>query len=352
MAPVAANIDNTRVLRVKNVSSLHSLDESYFKVIQDSKPAVQEGEILVRTLYIGLDPFNVIQFLGPVDQTVELPLQGFAVGEVVETKHSQFKNGDIVFGRSLTWDTYSLQKEPAKDLHVIPNARELAQQNKIPLTAYLGILGMPGLTAWQSLQLYGDLKAGQTIFVSSAAGGVGQTAVQYAKIKGLKVIGSAGSQEKVDYLKNTLGVDHAINYKTQDVRAEIQRLAPQGLDVYFDVVGEESLEIALDTVKKFGRIISIGAVSSMNRDGSPKQPYAIKNLALVFAKELSIHGLSAFNHRAVYPEFWAETQPQFIQGLLQATETVVNGLENVPTTFANILNGRYQGKVIVKVADL
>ncbi|KAF9166672.1 hypothetical protein DFQ27_001283 [Actinomortierella ambigua] len=337
---------NTRVLRVKNVAGLHAVNESYFSIEQTPKPEVHDGEILVRSLYIGLDPC-------PLDQAVKEPLRGFGVGEVVETKHTQFQVGDIVSGPSLTWDAYSLQKEPAKTLFIVPNARQLAEQNKVPLSAYLGILGMPGLTAWQSFQLYGDLKAGQTIFVSSAAGGVGQTAVQYAKLKGLKVIGSAGSDDKVEYLKKTLGIDHAINYKTQDVKAEIQRLVPEGLDLYFDVVGQESLDIALETTKRFGRIITIGTVSNMNHDGgSPQTPYVHKNLHLIYVKELRIHGLSAFNHFGVFPAFWTETQSQFAAGLLQATEVVEDGLVNVPKTFAKILDGSYRGKVVIKVADL
>ncbi|KAF9976640.1 hypothetical protein BGZ73_008111 [Actinomortierella ambigua] len=351
MAPATSTI-NTRVLRVKNVADLHALTESHFTVEQSAKPEVQDGEILVRNLYIALDPYNVFQFIGPLDQDVRLPLKGYGVAEVIQTKNEQFKIGDIVSGPSITWDTYSLQKEPAKTLHVLPNARQLAEQNKVPLTAYLGILGMPGLTAWQSLKLYGDLKAGQTIFVSSAAGGVGQAAVQYAKLKGLKVIGSAGSDDKVQYLTQTLGVDHAINYKTQDVQSEIERLVPEGFDVYFDVVGHESLDIALATTKSFGRIISIGTVSSMNRDGSTQTSYVHKNLHLIYFKELKLHGLTAFHHHDAYPAFWAETQTQFANGLLRATEVVENGLESVPATFAKILDGSYRGKVVVKVADL
>ncbi|KAF9976548.1 hypothetical protein BGZ73_008303 [Actinomortierella ambigua] len=352
MAPITP-ATNTRVLRVKNVASLHALNESYFAVEQSATPEVQDGGILVRNLYIGLDPYNVMQFVGPLDQAVREPLRGFGVAEVVETKNKQFQIGDIVFGPSITWDAYSLQKQPAKTLHILPNARQLAEQSKVPLTAYLGILGMPGLTAWQSFRLYGDLKAGQTIFVSSAAGGVGQTAIQFAKLKGLKVIGSAGSDDKVQYLTKTLGVDHAINYKTQDVQAEIERLAPEGVDVYFDVVGQESLDIALATTKPFGRIITIGTVSDLNRDGSSKaSSYVHKNLHLIYVKELKVNGLSAFNHQDAYPAFWAETQAQFANGLLHATEVVEDGLENVPKTFSKILDGSYRGKVVVRVADL
>ncbi|KAK3809696.1 MAG: hypothetical protein JOS17DRAFT_764858 [Linnemannia elongata] len=369
MAPVTSNI-NMRVLRVKNTVSWHALNESYFKIHQEPKPDVQDGDILVRTLYIGLDPFNGLQFVGPSDEEVAEPLRGYGLGEVVETKNSQFQVGELVFGISITWDTYSLQKNPSNDLIIVPRARELAQQGKVPLSAYMGILGMPGLTGYQSLELYGNLKAGQTIFVSSAAGGVGQAAVQFAKLKGVKVIGSAGSQDKVDYLKNTLGLDYVINYKTQDIRIELDRIAPQGVDLFLDLVGSEMFDVALEKTKRFGRVLTLGIVASIYHDGpAPGESagaktivndaadktvttYTTKNLPLIITKELQVNGLNSYEHYHTYPQFWAATQELFAEGKIRSTETVVDGLESVPKAYAQILTGQYQGKVVAKVADL
>ncbi len=206
---------------------------------------------------------------------------------------------------------------------------------------------MPGLTAFVGLHDIGDLKKGDVVFVSSAAGAVGSVAGQLAKSHGATVIGSAGSDEKTAYLTNELGFDGAFNYKEGKPVDHLRKLAPNGIDLYFDNVGGEQLEAALATLNDYGRIVACGMISQYNEpSGAPR------NLTAIVRKRLSMRGFIVFDHQARSPDFVREVAPLVKSGRLKFPESIVDGLENAPQAFIDMLRGgKYLGKVIVRVSE-
>jgi NADPH-dependent curcumin reductase CurA len=209
-----------------------------------------------------------------------------------------------------------------------------------PPSTALGVLGMTGLTAWVGLVDIGQIKEGETIYVSGAAGAVGSTAVQIAKLKGLRVIGSAGSQEKVDWLRS-LGVE-AFNYRETPAKDALA----DGIDVFFDNVGGEQLEAALNAMRPFGRVVACGAISRYNHTEPGPGP---RNLAFVISKRLRLQGFIVSDHFDRFPPFLAEVGPWLADGRLQHRETILDGLENLPAAFAGLFRGDNTGKMLVRV---
>ncbi|MFJ3692946.1 NADP-dependent oxidoreductase [Streptomyces sp. NPDC090052] len=304
-----------------------------------SEPA--EGRILVRNLYFSVDPYmrgrmNDVKSYTPPFQ-LDKPMEGGAVGEVIASNAEGFAVGDHVL-HFLGWREYA--QVPAQHAtKVDPSAA--------PLSAYLGVLGMTGLTAYAGLFDVASFKEGDTVFVSGAAGAVGNQVGQMARIKGAaRVIGSAGSDEKVRHLVDDLGFDAAFNYKDAPVAEQLREAAPDGIDVYFDNVGGEHLEAAITSFNVHGRATICGMISQYNSTEATPAP---RNLALVIGKRLRLQGMLVGDHAALQPQFVKDVAGWIASGELKYQETVVEGVEQGVEAFLGLLRGENTGKMIVAV---
>lgn len=314
-----------------------------FELVETELPAVAEGQILVRNLYMSVDPYmrprmNDVKSYVPPFQLGE-PLDGGAVGEVIESKLDGFAVGDKVL-HGLGWREHALLTgKGIRKLDPVPG---------LPLSAYLGALGMPGLTAFAGLLDVAGFQPGDTVFVSGAAGAVGSLVGQIARIKGAKrVIGSAGSAAKVAYLRDRLGFDAAFDYHAGDLSRQISDAAPDGIDVYFDNVGGEHLEAAIANLNTHGRVALCGAIAQYNRTDPAAGP---GNLWLAIGKRLTLRGFIVGDHYGRFPDMVGEVGQWLRDGDLVAEETVVNGLDNAVDAFLGLLRGENTGKMIVHLA--
>ena len=310
-----------------------------FTLAETAVPPLQPEQVLVRNLFMSVDPYmrgrmnEGKSYVPPF--ALDQPLEGGAVGEVVESRATAFKPGDIVTSRYGWREAFVAS----------PKELRAADPTFQPLSVYLGVLGMTGLTAWAGLHLV-DVKAGDVIFISGAAGAVGNVAGQLAKLRGCRVIGSAGSEAKVKNLLAECGFDAAFNYKTGPTLDHLHRLAPDGIDVYFDNVGGESLEAALATLRPHGRIIACGGIASYN-DEKPKPGPA--NLFNVTTKRLTMKGLISSDWLPRQTEFEQEVGGYYRAGKIKNQETVVDGIDHAVDAFLGLFAGKNQGKMIVKL---
>ena len=300
------------------------------------------GQLLVRNLMMSVDPY----MRGRMDDrksyvppfVVGEALQGGAVGEVVQSTVEGFKPGDTVL-HGLGWREYALV-----------DARSAAKVDPsvAPPAAYLGVLGMTGLTAYAGLLRTAEFKPGDVVFVSSAAGAVGQVVGQLAKHRGAaKVIGSAGSAAKVAFLTDDLGFDAAFDYHDGPVRDQLKRAAPEGIDVYFDNVGGDHLEAAISALNVHGRVTVCGMISVYNATEPTPAP---RNLAMVIGKRLTLRGMLVGDHADLRDAFVSEMAPLVADGTIRHHETVFEGLENAPEAFLAMLRGDGLGKNLVRIA--
>jgi NADPH-dependent curcumin reductase CurA len=309
-----------------------------FELAEVEVAAPAEGELLVRNLAMSVDPYmrgrmNDVKSYVPPFQ-IGAPLEGGAVGEVVESRADGFAPGDVVL-HGLGWRDWAVG--PAKGFAKVDTS-------VAPARAYLGVLGMPGLTAYAGLFAVARMTEGETVFVSGAAGAVGSLVGQLAKLRGGTVVGSAGTPEKVAWLTGELGFDAAFDYHGGPVSKQLAAAAPDGIDVYFDNVGGEHLEAAIGALKVHGRAVICGMISVYNATEPNPAP---RNLAMVIGKRLRLEGLLVRDHAALQPEFVAEVAPALADGRVQARETVVEGLENAPSAFIGLLRGDNLGKMVV-----
>ena len=293
----------------------------------------------MRNLFMSVDPYmrgrmNDVKSYTPPFQ-IGKALEGGAVGEVIESRAAELQPGDHVQSMRGWRDVYVAT--PVELRKIDPSIK--------PLSLYLGVLGMPGMTAWVGLRLV-DLKAGDRVFISGAAGAVGSIAGQLAKQRGCFVVGSAGSDEKVQLLQSELGFDAAFNYKSGDVRKLLPAAAPEGIDVYFDNVGGDHLEAALGSMRDHGRIAACGSISRYNDEAPSPGP---RNMFLIVTRRLTIRGFIILDHMHELKTFFTEVAPLVRDGRLRAQETVVEGLANAPQAFLDMLRGVNVGKMIVKL---
>lgn len=300
-----------------------------------------EGRVLVRNLYFSVDPYmrgrmnDVKSYTPPF--ALDRPMDGGAVGEVVASNAPGLAVGDHVL-HGLGWREYA--EVPAK--HAVKVDASLA-----PLPAYLGVLGMPGLTAYAGLFEVASFKEGDAVFVSGAAGAVGSQVGQMARIRGAsRVIGSAGSDEKVALLLDEYGFDAAFNYKNGPVAEQLRHAAPDGIDVYFDNVGGEHLEAAISSLHVHGRITACGMIAQYNATEPTPAP---RNLALIIGKRLRIQGMLVRDHDELQPRFVEEVAGWLASGELKYRETFVEGIENGFDAFLGLLHGENTGKMIVSL---
>ena len=311
-----------------------------FTLAQTELPPLPEQQVLVRNLFLSVDPYmrgrmNEGKSYVPPFELGKV-MDGGAVGEVVESRAKEFQVGDAVTS-NFGWRE-SFIASP-KDLH--PVSREIQ-----PLSVYLGALGMTGMTAWAGLNLV-EVKAGDVIFISGAAGAVGNMAGQLAKLRGCKVIGSAGSMEKVLFLRNKCGFDIAFDYKVGPVLEQLNVEVPDGIDVFFDNVGGDTLQAALAALRVHGRIIACGGISGYNAEKPKPGP---NNLFNMITKRLTMKGLLVRDSLDRLGEFEKEVGAYFRAGKLQNQETVVPGIEQAVDAFIGLFAGKNIGKMVVKLA--
>jgi NADPH-dependent curcumin reductase CurA len=311
-------------------------------------PQPASGEVLIRTLYLSVDPYmrgrmnDRRSYVAPFE--LNEVITGGVIGEVVESRAPNFETGDIVTGM-LGWQLYNVA---SGDQASITSIRKIDPQ-LAPVTTALGVLGIPGLSAYFGLLDIGQPAQGETVVVSGAAGAVGTVVCQLARIRGCRVVGIAGSDEKNAYLRDELGVDATINYKTaSDIKDALKEACPNGVDVYFDNVGGEISDAVMMFIRHGARIIICGLISIYNLeklDAGPRiQPFLLVNSALM-------KGFIVTDYAARFGEGIAQLGQWLAEGKLKYAEHIVEGFENTPQAFLGLFTGENLGKQLVKVAD-
>lgn len=317
-----------------------------FAIRSSELPALKDGELLMRTVWMSVDPYmrgrmrpDVKSYIPPF--ALNEPLDGGAVSEVVESRNAAFKPGDHVVAFQGGWKDYW-----------VSNGDGLTKvDSKIaPLSAFLGVLGMPGLTAWAGLTQILEPKHGETVFVSGAAGAVGSLVCQLAKIKGARVVASAGSKEKCEWLLKEGGADVALNYRECENAAALtkalEKAAPDGVNCYFENVGGMHLEAALNCIAFGARIALCGMISVYNaREPEPGPP----NLAFLIARSARMQGFIVSIYLHLAQQFALETAPLLAQGKIKFRESVYEGLEKAPEAFIGLFHGENFGKAVIRV---
>ncbi|XP_056172586.1 2-alkenal reductase (NADP(+)-dependent)-like [Syzygium oleosum] len=266
------------------------------------------------------------------------PITGLGVARVLESGHPNFAKGDLIWGMT-GWEEYSLLHEPETCFKI--------EHTDVPLAYYTGLLGMAGLTAYVGFFEICSPKKGETVFISAASGAVGQLVGQFAKLFGCYVVGSAGSKEKVDLLKNKFRFDDAFNYKEElDLDAALKRCFPEGIDIYFENVGGKMLDAVLLNMKLHGRIAACGMISQYNLE----QPEGIHNLLSIILKPVRMVGFLVFDYYHLYPKFLETVLPQIKEGKIVYVEDIIEGLKNGPAALVRLFSGRNVGKQVVVVS--
>jgi len=317
-----------------------SLAANDLKIVEVDKPLIQDGEALIKVLYLSVDPYlrpkmkESKSFTPPFE--LNNPLEGDLVGLVEESKCDKLQIGDLI-STAGPWSDYFVFREGSC-------FKKLEDFRKTP-AIHLSILGMLGLTSYFELIDIGRPQVGETLVVSAAAGAVGSLVGQIGKIKGMKVIGIVGSQAKADWITKELGFDKAINYRTDNLDELLDGYCPNGIDVYFDNVGGKALEIALLHMNKFARIICCGHISGYDQANE-----GVKNLDRMIWFRLKMQGFLIFDYRDRYDEAWQELKQWYDDGKLKFRHTLVHGLENAPDALLGLFTGENIGKMLVKVA--
>jgi len=313
-----------------------------FEVVEAEVPSAEDGEVVVANRFMSVDPYmrgrmNDVKSYVPPFQ-IGQPLEGGAVGEVIESNSAEVAVGDFVV-HGLGW----------REMAVVPAAltQPAAQVEGVSLSANLGVLGMPGMTAYAGLLDVASFVEGDAVFVSGAAGAVGSLVGQLAKLKGASlVVGSAGSDDKVAWLTEELGFDVAFNYKAGPVAKQLFAAAPEGIDVYFDNVGGDHLQAALHALKVHGRVALCGAISMYNNTEPAPGP---NNLSLAIGKRLNMRGFIVSDHVDMRADFIREVGGWLADGTIKAEETVMSGIESAGDAFIGLLTGANTGKMIVEL---
>ena len=308
------------------------------------------GEVQVRNLWMSVDPYMRGRMYDRPSYSPPFELgkamQGGAIGEVVASNDPDYAVGDIVnsmFGWREAFNISPKAMAAAGPMGAITKI----DTHGLPPQSFLGVLGMPGMTAYAGLLRIAALKDGDVVFVSAAAGAVGSIVCQIAKLKGHTVIGSAGGPEKTAFLKS-IGVDHVIDYKaTPDVVAELAKAAPKGIDVYFENVGGVHLEAAINSARPFARFALCGMISQYNETGKPTGP---ANIIQAVGKSLKLEGFIVSNHYDLYPAFAKDMAEWIKAGKITWKETVEEGVERAPDAFIKLFAGENMGKMLVKLA--
>ena len=314
------------------------VQESDFRIVESTVPDIGEGQVLVRNHYLSLDPYMRGRMNDAKSYAASVNLGdvmvGGTVGEVVQTKNPKFKAGDKVVGY-LGWQLYGVSDgamlQKVDDRH-------------IPLSAYLGTVGMPGVTAWYGLMDICQPKAGETVVVTAASGAVGSVVGQLAKMQGCRDVGIAGGAEKCRYVVEELGFDACVNYKAGNLWKDIKEATPKGIDCLFENVGGEIFDTLLGRMNAFSRIAVCGLIAQYN-----SEPYQMKNVGSVLVNRIRMQGFIVSEHMERWPVALAELGQGVATGKIKYRESVAQGLENAPKAFIGMLKGENFGKQLVKL---
>jgi NADPH-dependent curcumin reductase len=314
--------------------------ESDFRIVESDMPKPGDGQVLVKTLYLSLDPYmrgrmnDQRSYAAKVE--IGQVMEGEVVGEVVESANPKFRPGDTVAGR-VGWQRYALSDGS--------NMRKV-DPALVPVSAYLGVVGMPGVTAWIGLNDIGQPKAGETVVVSAASGAVGSVVGQLAKARDCRVVGVAGGAEKCGFVVQELGFDACIDHRAGDWQKALAAATPKGIDVYFENVGGPLLDAVLVRCNPFARIPLCGMVSQYNA----VERYGVQNLMMAVGMRIRLQGFIVSDNMARWPEALKELAQGVRDGKIKYRESVTEGLENAPRAFIGLLKGENFGKQLVKVA--
>ena len=314
--------------------------ENNFRLVEQPIPEPADGEVLIRNEWLSLDPYmrgrmnDVKSYVPPAE--LSAVMVGQTVGEVLQSRHPQFKPGMKVL-TPLGWQLYGVAK--GSDLTTIDTT-------SVPASYYLGILGMPGMTAWFGLNEIGKPKSGETLVVSAASGAVGSVVGQLAKIAGCRVVGIAGGAAKCDYVTGELGFDACIDYKAGRVFDDLRAACPAGVDVCFENVGGEILDTTLRLMNRFSRVVVCGLIAEYNAG----QPYGYTRLRSVLVNRIKMQGMIVFDWKDRYAEAREALARHVIAGKLKYRESVIVGLENAPRGLIGLLKGENFGKQLVRLA--
>jgi len=317
-----------------------SVTPENFRIVETPLAAPAEGEVLVKNQWLSLDPYmrgrmNDVKSYAP-SVAIGGVMVGQTVGEVVESRHPGFHKGDKVL-TPLGWQLYGVAK--GKELMLVDASR-------VPPSYYLGILGMPGITAWFGLFEIGQPKPGETVVVSAASGAVGSVVGQLAKNEGCRVVGIAGGKAKCDYVRNELGFDACVDYKAGKLLDDLRAACPKGIDVNFENVGGEILDTVLRVMNQSSRIVVCGLIAEYNS----AEPYGYKMLRSILVNRIRMQGMIVFDWKDRYGEALADLGARVAAGKLRYKESVVEGLENAPKGLIALLAGGNFGKQLVKLA--
>jgi len=317
--------------------------EDNFTLTEEALPEVGDGQLLVRNIFMSVDPYmrgrmNDVKSYVPPFQIGEV-LQAGVVGQVVASRHADYAEGDYVTGM-LGWENYSLSD--GAQLRTI-------EAGGVPLSYHLGILGMPGLTAYAGLFKIAELRPEDSVFVSAASGAVGSVVGQIANIHGCRVAGCAGSDDKIAFLTDELGFDAAFNYKEcESIARSVAEVCPEGIDVDFENVGGEIFEAVLWNMRDFGRVALCGMISNYNDEKPQPGP---RGMTVIIGRRLRIQGFIVTDHVDVSGEYAAKVSGWLAEGKLQYRETIAEGIENAPAAFISMLRGGNTGKQIVALSQ-
>lgn len=329
-------MENLRIVLASRPAGWVSPDN--FRLEKSAVPAPAEGEVLVRNLWLSLDPYMRGRMSDAKSYVKAVALGevmvGQTVGEVVESRNPQFAKGDHVLTQ-LGWQLFGATKELVK-----------VDPHRAPLSYYLGVLGMPGMTAYFGLKEIGQPKAGETVVVSAASGAVGSVVGQLAGIGGCRVVGIAGGPAKCDYVKRELGFGACIDYKAGNLDRDLKESCPKGVDVYFDNVGGATLDTLLRHMNLFSRVVVCGLVSEYNAT----EPYGLENFRAVLVNRIKLQGMIVFDWKERYGEALKALAGHLAAGKLKYRESVVQGLENAPQGLVALLKGQNFGKQLVRLA--
>ena len=332
------SLKNTQVIFANRPHG--EVQECNFRIVQTELPALQDGEVLVQNIWLSPDPYVRVRMSQARSYAKPIELGdvmiGATIGMVIASKNPRFGEGDTVLGY-FGWQQYGISQ--GKDLRKIAN-------QQVPPSAYLGVLGVSGITAWIGLNEIGQPKQGETVVVSAAAGAVGSVAGQLAKIRGCRTIGIAGGKTKCNYTVNELGFDACVDYKAGHLVEDLATITPAGIDVYFENVGGEIFEAILNHLNTFARIPLSGLISQYNAT----KPYKVRNIAALLVNRVNLQGFIVSDHMDLWPKAQRELEDLLAKGQLKYRESIVEGLENAPRAFIGLFKGENIGKQLVKLA--
>ncbi|XP_006664438.1 2-alkenal reductase (NADP(+)-dependent)-like [Oryza brachyantha] len=345
MAAATTTVSNKRVILKRYVTGALSEDDMEV-VMAEATLDVPIGSkaVVVKNLYVSCDPYmrnrmthHEVPSYVPDFVPGEV-LANFGVSKVISSGHPDFKAGDLVWGIT-GWEEYTVINNPESLFHI--------NHPELPLTYYTGVLGMPGLTAYVGFFEVSKPKKGEYVFVSAASGAVGQIVGQLAKITGCYVVGSAGSDEKVNLLKTKFGFDDAFNYKEEpNLEGALRRFFPKGIDIYFENVGGKTLDAVLPNMRLGGRIAACGMISQYNLE----QPERVGNLFYIVTKHLRMEGFLVFNYYDMYYRFEKEMAEYLKERKVTYVEDIVEGIDSAPSALLKLFTGHNVGKQLVTIA--